>query len=72
MRWAISADCAGEPPGELIASATALAPRMSKARLSSGATASTGQAAAAQQAARGDDPGQADHGNDRPATKAVF
>ena len=38
MRWAISADCTGEPPGELIASATALAPRMSKARLSSGAT----------------------------------
>src|SRR5215211_1791141 len=38
MRWPIKADCTGEPPGELTASATALAPRMSKARLSSGAT----------------------------------
>src|SRR5918993_5408587 len=38
MRWPIKADCTGEPPGELMASATALAPRMSKARLSSGAT----------------------------------
>src|ERR1700738_2900739 len=41
MRWAISADRAGEPPGELIASATALAPRVSKARLSNGETDST-------------------------------
>src|SRR5260370_36132098 len=41
MRWAISADCAGEPPGELIASATALAPRVSKARLSNGDADST-------------------------------
>src|ERR1700716_2640489 len=41
MRWPISADCAGDPPGELIASATALAPRVSKARLSNGETDST-------------------------------
>src|SRR5258708_38098304 len=38
MRWAISADCTGEPPGELMASATALAPGRLKARASSGAT----------------------------------
>src|SRR5215212_7071844 len=38
MRWPIKADCTGEPPGELIASATALAPRVLKARASSGAT----------------------------------
>src|SRR5882757_10889404 len=41
MRWPISADCAGDPPGELIASAIALAPRVSKARLSNGETDST-------------------------------
>src|SRR4029453_15731732 len=38
MRWPIKADCTGEPPGELIESAPALAPRVSKARLKSGAT----------------------------------
>ena len=38
MRWAISADCTGEPPGELSDSATALAPRVSNARFSKGAT----------------------------------
>src|SRR5260370_37325856 len=38
MRWAISADCTGEPAGELMASATALAPCRPKARASSGAT----------------------------------
>src|SRR5258708_5072280 len=38
MRWAISADCTGEPPGELMASATALAPGRLKARAGSGAT----------------------------------
>src|SRR5260221_3580830 len=37
MRWAISADWTGEPPGELMASATALAPRRPKARASKGA-----------------------------------
>src|SRR3954466_4365504 len=40
MRWAISADCTGEPPGELMASATALAWRVLKARASSGAVVS--------------------------------
>src|SRR5471030_1122922 len=41
MRAAISADWTGEPPGELMASATALAPRWPKARASRGATDST-------------------------------
>src|SRR5215469_9238847 len=41
MRWPISADCTADPPGELMASATALAPRMPKARASSGAADST-------------------------------
>src|SRR5262249_27400318 len=40
MRWAISADCTGDPPGELMASATAFAPGKAKARASKGATVS--------------------------------
>ena len=36
IRLAMSADCTGEPPGELIASATALAPRILNARSSAG------------------------------------
>ena len=71
MRWAISADCTGEPPGELIASATALAPRVLEGRASSGATDLDRQAARAEQAARGDDAGEADHRHDGPAAKAI-
>ena len=40
MRVAIRADCTGDPPGELIASATALAPLVPKALFSSEETAS--------------------------------
>src|SRR5918996_3509010 len=39
IRAAINADCTGEPPGELIASATALAPRTLNARSRAGLTA---------------------------------
>ena len=38
MRLKIRCDCAAEPPGELMTSATALAPGTEKARSRSGAT----------------------------------
>ena len=72
MRWPISADCTGEPPGELIASATALAPRVSKARFEQRRHALDGKTATAQKTTRGDDPRQADDRNDGPATEAVL
>ena len=38
MRFWINADCTGEPPGELIASATALSPPTLNARAMTGAS----------------------------------
>ena len=52
MRRAISADCTGEPPGELISSATAFSRGSLKARSMAGREAGQGQAPSAVAQAR--------------------